>query len=88
VRGIPTETAGSAVTDGLRLEVAETYAGGPLKIQLRANETGDPIAGDISISGTAMGRTGADGQLWVLRPTAPYEVRASARGDTVSVSVG
>ena len=88
VRGIPTETAGSAVTDGLRLEVAETYTGGPLKIQLTANETGDPIAGDISISGTAMGRTGADGQLWVLRPTAPYEVRASARGDTVSVSVG
>jgi len=77
---VPTSAPQMSTSEGLLLQVNRTYAGGPLEIRVRDAETGEPVAADVSISGSTVGETGPDGRLWTLTPGDPFDVRAE-RGD-------
>lgn len=87
----PLESAATSRTvvntrDGLRLLVNRTYAGGPMRIELRdaggnrvnANVTVGPEGGESA----SVGHTGADGVLWALPPGERFTVVA-IRGQSV-----
>lgn len=72
--------------DGLRLTVNRTYAGGPMRIELRDSD-GDPVDADVTVGpaggeSVTVGATGIDGVLWALTPGERYTVVA-IRGQSV-----
>jgi hypothetical protein len=67
------------VVDGQRVTVNHTYPGGPVRIDVVDDATGDPVDANVSlISGpsdpTPLGATGEDGFLWTLSPDGQYTV--------------
>jgi hypothetical protein len=81
---------GAHRTDGdgeLRLSTKRTYHGGPLPVSTTDPESGDAIDARITVDGTAVGRTGADGILWTVAPRGVSSVTASSSGHTVSLNV-
>ncbi len=74
------------IRDGLRLAVNRSYAGGPMRIQLRT-VAGDPVAADLTIGpeggeSSSVGTTGPDGERWLLTPDERFTLVA-IRGNTV-----
>ncbi|MFC7228165.1 hypothetical protein N0B31_12200 [Salinirubellus salinus] len=84
---VPTSGPRVNTSDGLLLQVNRTYAGGPLEIQVRDNESNDPVAATVTLDGERVGRTGPDGRLWTVTPRDPFVVNATARDTTVSVPI-
>lgn len=85
LRPIPTEPAGTAVSDGLRLQVNRTHTGGPLEVRVVDPVSGDPVNARISVDGTVVGRTGSDGRLWTIAPPVRFPVNATTADGSVSV---
>lgn len=72
--------------DGFRLVVNRSYAGGPMRIQLRTVD-GDPVAADLTVGpeggeSSPVGTTGPDGERWLLTPDERFTLVA-IRGNTV-----
>lgn len=72
--------------NGTRLVVNRTYPGGPLRVTVTANATGQPRQVPVVVQGTRL-ETGDDGTLWTLGPAAPYQVTAVGPQGNVTVSV-
>ncbi|WP_224448003.1 DUF7096 domain-containing protein [Haloprofundus salilacus] len=79
---------------GLELRVNQTYAGGPLRIELVNAATGDPVQGNISIGRpdsneqpAFLGRTNADGVLWTPAPDGEFVVQAIRGNSFVSIEL-
>lgn len=85
LRPIPTEPAGTAVSDGLRLQANRTHTGGPLEVHVVDAVSGDPVNARITVDGTFVGRTGSDGRLWTIAPPVRFPVNATTADGTVSV---
>lgn len=86
LRTTPTD---SAVKDGLELTAHQTYAGGPVRIQLNRTDTGRPANARITVGpqngqSAVVGETGDDGTLWTMAPGQTYQVTA-IRGNSVVV---
>lgn len=87
-----TEETGTSVKDGLRLTAYRTYSGGPVLVQLNDSDTGEPVDARITVGpsggrSTSVGRTGADGRLWVLAPGQSYQITAIDDISVVLLSV-
>lgn len=66
--------------DGLRLTVNRTYAGGPMRVEIR-DADGNRIDASVTVGpaggeSVTVGRTGSDGVLWTLTPGERYTVVA------------
>ncbi|REA02053.1 hypothetical protein DEQ92_14210 [Haloferax sp. Atlit-6N] len=68
------------VKDGLQLTVFRSYPGGPVRIQLNESDTETPVDANVTVGVATgresqyLGRTGADGTLWMLSPSAGYTI--------------
>ncbi|WP_143423152.1 DUF7096 domain-containing protein [Halegenticoccus soli] len=78
----------------LDLTVYPSYPGGPMKVQLNESRTGDPVSTGISVYRPnrrsvpdSVGRTDADGTLWMISPRGNFSVQAIRDPSVVSVQV-
>jgi hypothetical protein len=67
----------TSTREGLQLQVNRTYPGGPMLVSLRDTQTDEMVDGDVTINGFNVGRTGADGRLWVLSRRGTFTVTAT-----------
>ncbi|MFC5368215.1 DUF7096 domain-containing protein [Salinirubrum litoreum] len=67
----------TSTREGLQLQVNRTYPGGPMLVSLRDTQTDEVVDGDVTINGFNVGRTGADGRLWVLSRRGTFTVTAT-----------
>jgi hypothetical protein len=84
--GLPTTVGYTTSVNNTTLLVADTYAGGPLKVEVR-NQTGAPLDATVFVNGTEMGPTGEDGTVWALSPAGTYNVTAESETEKLRVSV-
>ncbi|WP_336036040.1 DUF7096 domain-containing protein [Halobacterium yunchengense] len=85
--GLPTEVEASASANNTTLQASRTYAGGPLLVRVE-NATGVGVGAPVSLNGTVVGDTGADGELWLLSPSGEYTVSTeTAAGTPLEVNV-
>ncbi|MFB6301019.1 MAG: hypothetical protein ABEH65_12255 [Halobacteriales archaeon] len=73
----------SKTENGVTLTVNRTFAGGPLRIDVREID-GDPVTATIRLGGRSIGET-TDGQLWTLAPRGGGQITAVT--DTGNVSI-
>jgi len=77
-------TATTNASQGLALTVNRTHATGPMQIVVTDNQTGDPLAANVTINGDDIGSTGDDGRLWTLTPKRAVRIEVTtAAGRTV-----
>ncbi|MDS0296491.1 DUF7096 domain-containing protein [Halogeometricum luteum] len=84
-----TTSTDGAVKDGLELTAHQTYAGGPVRIQLNRTDADRPVNARITVGpqngqSAVVGETGDDGTLWTMAPGQTYQVTA-IRGNSVVV---
>lgn len=65
--------------DGLEVTVRQTYSGGPIEVVVVDGDTGDPVAATVTIGqdgeeSETVGRTGADGVLWIVTPRTEFTI--------------
>ncbi|MFC6974344.1 hypothetical protein ACFQL1_06255 [Halomicroarcula sp. GCM10025709] len=70
------------INDSVRVEVTRTYETGPVRVSVRNNDTGAPMAGTVAVSGREVGTTGDDGTLWTVEPRGSYSVEVRTRSGT------
>ncbi|MFB6123181.1 MAG: hypothetical protein ABEJ78_06955 [Haloferacaceae archaeon] len=78
--------------DGLRVTVNATYPGGPARVRLVDAATGDPVDANVTVgpaeqNSDLVGRTGEDGDLWMLTPGSEFTVTAIRGNSVVLVTV-
>ncbi|MFB6069190.1 MAG: hypothetical protein ABEJ90_04605, partial [Halobacterium sp.] len=76
----------TASANNTTLLVSRTYAGGPVNVRVE-NATGAPLDAMVTLNGTALGETGADGELWALSPAGEYPVRVVSGDVRLAVNV-
>ena len=84
---IPTSAPRTNRSDGLLVQVNRTYAGGPLEVRVRDNETGEPVSATVRVDGERVGETGPDGRIWTLTPGDPFLVNATTDDASVDVRI-
>jgi hypothetical protein len=73
-------------TDRLRLSVNATHPTGPAHVRVQDATTGGAVDARLRINGSPVGRTGLDGELWVVQPNRAMRVNATTdEGATVIV---
>jgi len=79
-RGVPRHRAVSVNGDGFNVTVDRSYAGGPVTVTVRNEETGEPVS-DVTVTKSvgdgdsqAIGTTDADGMVRTLSPAESYRV--------------
>ncbi|MFB6172733.1 MAG: hypothetical protein ABEJ23_09385 [Haloarculaceae archaeon] len=85
VERVPTTRLGERRTDGLVLRVNATYPGGPARVAV-SDAGGSPVAATVLVDGEPAGRTGLDGERWIVLPRGQANVtvtRAGARATVV-----
>lgn len=87
LRVVPLDHLGAGTGGGLRLSVNGTHPTGPLHVRLVGAADGDPVDGVVRVEGSRVGATGDDGELWTIQPAGPFAINATARGQSVSVSL-
>ncbi|MGB9964609.1 hypothetical protein [Halobacterium sp. CBA1126] len=83
---LPADVEQNDTANNATLSTSRTYAGGPLLVQVE-DEAGDSLDTAVSLNGTSVGNTGADGRLWVLSPAGEYNVTTVHDGATLEVNV-
>ncbi|WP_132058203.1 DUF7094 domain-containing protein [Halorussus amylolyticus] len=84
--GVRNTTTSQFGDENVTLTVNRTYAGGPLRVEL-ANETGEPLDGEVTVDDEYTIQTGDDGVVWTLGPSEQFRVSATYEGATVEVDV-
>lgn len=82
----PADVAQSQTVNNTTVTLSRTYAGGPLRVTAQ-NATGDPMAANVTVNGTAAGSTGTDGTVWAVSPAGPYTVTVRTAGERLNVTV-
>jgi hypothetical protein len=77
LRTVRTHEQVTSTREGLQLRVNRTYPGGPMLVSLRDTQTDEVVDGDVTINGFNVGRTGDDGELWVLSRRGTFTVTAT-----------
>ncbi|WP_158855159.1 hypothetical protein [Halorhabdus sp. CUG00001] len=85
---LPTTTVAANETETLAIEINRTTAEGPAKIVVSTPERTEPVAATLSVEDTTVGTTGADGQLWLARLDGQTVTASTARGNSISVTMG
>lgn len=80
-------SAATAVQNDTRLVVNQTFEGGPLRVSVADNRTGEPASVDVSVGEVPL-ETGSDGVVWTLMPAQTTRVTAVTERGNVSLLVG
>ncbi|WP_435155846.1 DUF7094 domain-containing protein [Haladaptatus sp. DFWS20] len=73
-------------TTYLELAVNQTYAGGPLRINVTDGD-GKPVNSRISVGETEVEKAGSDGVVWTIAPRRKFTVSATHNSRTVNVTL-
>lgn len=87
VNAAPTRDPVVRVDGSLKITINETYAGGPVRIEVVDNATGAPVRATVGIAQEPIGVTNENGVLWIVAPHDVYTVFATAQGDEIRVSL-
>jgi hypothetical protein len=78
-------------TANLSVSVTPTTAGSPVLVNVTRPASGNASAtaldAVVRVNGQTMGRTGDDGELWLIAPDGDYQVSVGYDGTTINVSV-
>lgn len=83
---IASEPALTTAANDTRLAVNRTFRGGPLRVSVVDNRTGDPEDAEVHVGDVQLG-TGSDGVAWTLMPAEPVRVTAVTDRGNVSLLV-
>lgn len=84
---IASDETATAAANGTRLRINRSFPGGPLRVAVADNATGEPVSATVVVDGTRLG-TGDDGVAWTLMPdTARLAVTAVRPGGNVTTFV-
>jgi hypothetical protein len=84
---VPRPTTLRNETDRLRLTVNTTHPTGPAHVTVEDATTGGAVDAQVRINGNPVGRTGLDGQVWVVQPDRTMDVNATS-DDGATVTIG
>jgi len=77
--------------DNVSVRVEPTLEGGPVAVNVTrpgvGNESAKPLDAVVRVNNHTVGRTGEDGDIWLVRPATDYEIRVEYGATTVNVSV-
>jgi hypothetical protein len=76
----------TATDDGLRVVLNATYPGGPMRVELYDDATGERVAGQLRLEGRNYS-VPADESLWVVEPRGAYDGTVQTADGVVNVSV-
>lgn len=74
------------VDNGTRLVANRSYAGGPMRLVVTDEASGEPVATTVDVGGHVV-TTGDDGVAWTLAPPEPVEVTAAGPSGNVTITV-
>ena len=63
---VPVETVATNASEVITLTVNSTHETGPMQVRVTQVDNGDPVDASVSIDGTPVGATGADGTRWTI----------------------
>lgn len=72
---------------GLQVVLERIYVGGPVRVVVQNAANGAAVNAVVTVEGTELGTTGADGVVWTIEPTMPYTVNVTHDETTVSVTI-
>lgn len=75
------------VEEDIRIEVNESFVGGPLRIVTRDNETREIVPATVQIGDSQVARTGSDGIAWGIVPAGDYSVTVETETGDVTVTI-
>jgi hypothetical protein len=78
--------AANTSESGYQLSIARTYRGGPVRITIIRESTGEPVDAAVSINDRSVGRSGQDGELWATASGSTTTVEASVDASMLSAS--
>jgi hypothetical protein len=84
---LPTHTVARTTGRDVAVVVNATDGDNPYRVTVVDELTGEPVDAAVTVDGTAVGTTGADGTLWTLGPRGGFTVGVEADGDAVEVAV-
>lgn len=85
---LPVASQQPVTKGGLDLTVNKTVDDGPSKLIVSDSKTGELRSATISVDGTEVGKTGADGTLWFVPPGGGYELTVeTTTGKRISTSI-
>jgi len=78
-------------TANVSVSVTPTTAGSPVLVNVTrpasGNASATPLDAVVRVNGNTLGRTGDDGELWLIAPVGDYQVTVESDETTVNVSV-
>lgn len=88
---LPRASSVRSRTANVSVSVTPTTAGSPVLVNVTRPASGNASAtaldAVVRVNGNTLGRTGADGELWLIAPVGDYQVSVGHDGTTVNVSV-
>jgi hypothetical protein len=84
---IPTREPTSRSDGQMTIIVNQTYSAGPMQVRLVDAGTNQPLDGTIRVDGQPVGRTGADGSVWVVRPPGVNSVEATLGSRSLTITL-
>lgn len=85
---LPVASQQPVTKGGLDLTINKTVGDGPSELIVSNSETGELRSATISVDGTEVGKTGADGTLWFVPPGGGYELTVeTTTGKRISTSI-
>lgn len=87
VDAMPLSTVKTVSEDGLRLVVQRPYPGGPVRVGVYDNSTGNPVNARVSVAGVEIGPTDANGFVRAAEPRSEYEIEVRTPRSSANVTV-
>lgn len=88
---LPRAPSVGSQTANVSVSVTPTTAGSPVLVNVTrpasGNASATPLDAVVRVNGQTMGRTGDDGELWLIAPDGDYRVSVGHDGETINVSV-
>lgn len=91
---LPVAESVTRVRNNTTVRIERTPANGPFKLNVTqtftnasGNTTVEPANALVKVDGRVVGRTGTDGELWMLAPVGEYEVTVVHNETTINASV-
>ncbi|ATW88687.1 hypothetical protein halTADL_1935 [Halohasta litchfieldiae] len=77
------------IQDGLNVTVEQTYAGGPFRLTVTDESTGEPVEATVTVGqdgqeSQTVGTTDAEGALWALSPRGTFTITIFGEGNSAA----
>ena len=84
---VPLSNRTTASDGSLSVAVETSHPTGPMRVTVTEAASDEPVAATVSAGDRVLGRTGSDGQLWLIQPGGTVELDVTAGERSVSTNV-